>query len=219
MNSFILITKDSHKRKAYIASFCAENNISTFDQIILQTENPTIGIEMIRDMQKGIPFKPLKGEKRSITIENAQLLTPEAQNALLKLLEEPPLHTFFFLSADSDTTFLPTILSRCTVVTLQEEDTSLTIAREEELLRDFQALTQHNSGLQLALAEELSSDKEKAKEWLEHMILFLHQKMLNNPEKSRKVATILKHLQDTYTTSKTTNTNLRLLLEHAFLTI
>lgn len=217
MNSFILISQDQTKRKAYIEDFCAKESISPFDQTVIQTDTPSIGIEVIRDMQKTLYFKPLKGEKKLITIENAHTLTTEAQNALLKILEEPPVHTHFFLSASVSNAFLPTILSRCKLILLEEEKEQIPEETEQQLLNDFQSLTQENVPFKLYLAEKLSSDKEKAKEWLSIMIHILHKKLLENPQESREVARVLEKLQEAYTLMQTTNVNLRLLLEHTFL--
>ncbi len=219
MNSFILIAKDPTKRKEYLDEFCTKQKISPFDLTTITPDTPSIGIEIIRDMQKHIHFKPLKGEKKLIVIEQAQSLTSEAQNALLKILEEPPLHTYFFLSATSDDAFLPTVLSRCKVITLEDEEEHITEETEEAFLHIFQNLTHDTIAFKLSLAEKVSSDKSKAKEWLENMITILRKKMLKNPEEGREVVLVLEKLQEAHTIMQTTNVNLRLLLEHTFLTI
>jgi DNA polymerase-3 subunit delta' len=54
-----------------------------------------------------------------VLIEHAQGLTTEAQNAYLKLLEEPPADTIMILTADSPRSLLPTILSRMQVITVR----------------------------------------------------------------------------------------------------
>lgn len=219
MNSFILASQNPEKRKVYIEKFCLEEKVSPFDRSTIQTENPSIGIEIIRDLQKTLYLKPLKGEKKIILIENAQTLTIEAQNALLKILEEPPLHTYFFLSATSANAFLPTILSRCKIIKLEEEKTAIPEEKEQEYLSDFQQIIEGLIGPKLFLAEKLASDKTKTQVWLEEMIEVLHKKMLKNPEESREVADVLEKLQEAYKIFQTTNVNLRLLLEHTFITM
>ncbi len=59
-----------------------------------------------------------------ICILHADLMNPQAQNALLKMLEEPPERTFFILAVEQAAPLLPTILSRCRRI-------------------DFQAISQH----------------------------------------------------------------------------
>ena len=219
MNSYILIAKDQKNREEYIEKFCLKNKISPFDQMVISSETPSIGIEVIRDMQKHVFFKPVKGEKRIIIFENAHTLTIEAQNALLKVLEEPPIHTYFFLSAATDASFLPTIFSRCRKIHLEEEKTEISEEEKKEFLDTYRALSQDNISFKLSLAETLSADKEKAREYLVALITLLHEKLLKTPEESRKVANVIEKLQGAYTLIQTTNVNLRLLLEHTFLNI
>lgn len=217
MNSFILVSKDETKRNDYIDTFVKDNTISPFDKTVIQSDTASIGIELIRDMQKSIYFKPLKGEKKMFVIENAHTITMEAQNALLKVLEEPPLHTYFFLSAQNENAFLPTILSRCKLIVLEEEKPLISEEKEQEYATNFQQLTQGSIASRLAFAEKLASDKTKTQEWIEEMIYMLHRKMLENPQESREVVHFLTRLQEAYKLSQTTNVNLRLLLEHTFL--
>ncbi len=219
MNSFIIIAKNPNNRKNYIDTFSTKEHISPFDQTVISTETSSIGIEMIRDMQKTLYFKPLKGEKKLIVFENAQTLTPEAQNALLKILEEPPLHTYFFLSSSTSNAFLPTILSRCKLLVLQEETKDIEEETQQAFITQYQQLIQEDISYKLALAETLSSDKQKAQEWLETMIQIVHKKLLENLHESGEVARVLQQFQEAYTILQTTNVNLRLLLEHTFLTI
>ncbi len=80
----------------------------------LRPENNVIAIETIRDLQYFLRLKTLGKSKlrRAIVIEDAQAMTTEAQNALLKLLEEPPQDTVFILTAVSVSALLPTTASR-----------------------------------------------------------------------------------------------------------
>src|SRR5579859_4575763 len=120
MTTFLILAKDQTSREAYATMLAKERNINSFDISYLETKG-SIGITDIRNFQKQIIFKPLKGENKAAIIKDAQNLTIEAQNALLKTLEEPPAHTYIFLTAESTNTFLATILSRTSIVHLQEE--------------------------------------------------------------------------------------------------
>lgn len=73
-----------------------------------------IPIEAVRTMISGLTLKVPTSKKigRVIIIENAQDLSGEAQNALLKQLEEPPDGTVFILTSPSEQAILPTVLSR-----------------------------------------------------------------------------------------------------------
>ena len=82
--------------------------------IIQPDEKGTISIEAIRELQHLVRLKTLGSGtiRRAILIEHAERLTVEAQNAYLKLLEEPPADTLLVLTADSKRSLLPTIISR-----------------------------------------------------------------------------------------------------------
>ena len=72
-----------------------------------------ISISQIREMGLAISSKPNEARFRMVLILNADLMNIQAQNALLKMLEEPPEKTFFILIATKISLFLPTIISRC----------------------------------------------------------------------------------------------------------
>ena len=79
----------------------------------LRPEKRTIGVEEIRDLIDYLSLRPYEGGRHIAIVEQADRLTPSAQNALLKTLESPPGDAMFFLVADSDGALLPTIRSRC----------------------------------------------------------------------------------------------------------
>ncbi len=71
------------------------------------------GIDEIRDLREKVKFMPTGGGTKVYIIDEVHMLTPEAFNALLKMLEEPPLHVVFILATTEPHKILPTILSRC----------------------------------------------------------------------------------------------------------
>ena len=78
----------------------------------------TIKTETVRALVDTLASAPLEGRRRAVVIENAERLTPAAQNVLLKTIEEVDGSTWFFLTADSLSAILPTILSRCRICRL-----------------------------------------------------------------------------------------------------
>lgn len=79
----------------------------------IEPAGTTLKIEQVRNIQKEVKLKPFEGGKKVFIISQAESLTGQAANSLLKTLEEPPEHTVFILVADNPYTLLPTILSRC----------------------------------------------------------------------------------------------------------
>ena len=69
-------------------------------------------------MQRTASLKPFEGTNRVFIIEDAALLTTEAANCLLKILEEPPAAVTFILLAATEHVLLPTVVSRCQKVEL-----------------------------------------------------------------------------------------------------
>lgn len=83
-------------------------------------EKQTISIEVIRELQKAVKLRTTGRQtiRRVILIESADAMTTEAQNALLKLLEEPPVDTVIILTSSNPQQLLPTIRSRVQILTI-----------------------------------------------------------------------------------------------------
>lgn len=80
------------------------------------TEKTSITIKQIQDLRT--PLSISTRLPRLVWIEEANLMTTPAQNALLKLLEEPPVNTSFYLTCQSASMLLPTVRSRCQTISL-----------------------------------------------------------------------------------------------------
>ena len=85
-------------------------------------EYAPLGVDMIRAMHADVYVAPNDCEKKVYIIEEAHLMTTQAQNALLLILEEPPSYVQFLLLSDSADALLETIRSRAPVLRLQPID-------------------------------------------------------------------------------------------------
>lgn len=87
---------------------------------VIAPTNGTISIDAIRELQKFLQLKTAGAAplRRAVLIEHAGALTTEAQNAYLKLLEEPPADTLLALTAATPRELLPTITSRVQTITV-----------------------------------------------------------------------------------------------------
>lgn len=94
------------------------NNHPDFLQI--EPENNTIKIERIRNMQEEISVKPIASNKKVFLIVNSDCMTKEAQNCLLKTLEEPPEYATIILTTSNESKLLNTIKSRCMKIPFQK---------------------------------------------------------------------------------------------------
>jgi DNA polymerase-3 subunit gamma/tau len=70
-------------------------------------------VDQIRELRENVRFAPVKGRYKIYIIDEVHMLTPQAFNALLKTLEEPPAHVIFVFATTEPHKVLPTILSRC----------------------------------------------------------------------------------------------------------
>ena len=88
--------------------------VKTGNPDVLDLELPTLGIDEARDLSTWA-YKKSFGE-RKIAVISASSFTTEAQNALLKLFEEPPQNTYFFVILENASSVLPTLLSRMRIL-------------------------------------------------------------------------------------------------------
>ena len=76
-------------------------------------------IDEVREIKESLWLAPNESEQKVYVLLNIENMTQEAQNALLKSLEEPPAHARFILTCDNRRSLLDTIISRSTVYTLE----------------------------------------------------------------------------------------------------
>ena len=103
--------------KEYSKIILSSNDIiNNPDFLCIEPDGNSIKIEQIRNLQKEIQEKPIISNKKVYIIDDADLMTKEAQNCLLKTLEEPPEFAVIILIGSNENAFLPTIKSRCMIL-------------------------------------------------------------------------------------------------------
>jgi len=109
------------------------------DLMILPSDGTSLKIDQIRALQHEAALTPYYGERRVFIIEEAERLTTQAANSLLKILEEPPPGTIFILTASSAHVLPPTVVSRCWLVPFHplsfQALTNFLVARDVEPVR------------------------------------------------------------------------------------
>ena len=87
---------------------------------IIEQDSGTIKIDQIRKMQEEISQKPIVSGKKVYIIRDCDLMTVEAQNCLLKTLEEPPEYAVIILTTSNESRILTTVKSRCLKIMFEQ---------------------------------------------------------------------------------------------------
>ena len=140
----------------------------------------SIKIDEIRALQDKVIEKPITSEKKVYVINNAENMTIEAQNCLLKTLEEPPEFVTIILVTNNENSILTTIKSRCTKFLFSEEKVS-DLTEEEKSSYDalekiFGHVEDYLSIDLLGQIDELYGDKEHILEKLDFINMILINK-------------------------------------------
>ena len=129
-------------------------------------------IEAIRSIKKFLSQTPYQHQSKIIIIENAHSLQPEAQNALLKMLEEPGENNYFFLTTNQPNQLLSTIVSRCH----QIKDSSTDPISDSPLLKSKPDIKDN-----LSITDSLIISKEEALSYLQNQLRLYHQLLIDQP--------------------------------------
>lgn len=139
-------------------------------------------IETVREVREDVFILPNEAPYKAYLLLNAQSMSPQAQNALLKVLEEPPAYAVFLLTCDSKTKMLPTILSRVTTFTLDAPAQELTAAagKKEQKANDLadqmaRAVAAASEFPLLSLTGKLEKDKDLTALCLVRMTLIFRE--------------------------------------------
>ena len=159
--------------------------------------NESIKIDEIRELQDRIIEKPITSSKKVYVINNAEKMTVEAQNCLLKTLEEPPEFVTIILVSNNENTLLTTIKSRCTKIAFTEENTKeLTEeekARYEELEKIFGNIEKYLSIDLLNNLDVLYKDKDNIFENLD----FINQILIKKARENIKYLDYIDYVEET----------------------
>lgn len=113
---------DLEKRPCGHCSHCRRLQQGIYsDWFILEPQGAsrTLRIEQIRQLQSDVGGKPLEGRMKVVLLQEAHRMNEQSQNCLLKTLEEPPENTLLLLTTDKPQGLLPTILSRCQMLSFE----------------------------------------------------------------------------------------------------
>lgn len=139
-HAYLLSGNEHRGRNALVHDFYAavngaSANLSDFHEIEPESKSRKILVEQIRTLEGALRMRAASASLKFGIVNEADRLMPQAANAFLKTLEEPPLHCILFLLTDLPEALLETIRSRCIQVSLKEPN-SLVLTEEERNLLD-----------------------------------------------------------------------------------
>lgn len=115
MHAYLVIGGTETERQRHITDKLSGWQVADFDQILLGSEDQGIGIADVRAFIKRLSLTPQYSEFSVGIIRSGHRLTADAQQALLKTLEEPPPHVKIIIESAVIGNLLSTVVSRCTV--------------------------------------------------------------------------------------------------------
>ena len=136
MHAYLLTGGSKEDRAKYLNDLLTPKT----ELIHVINEKTSIAIKQIQDLN--IPLSIAARIPRIVWIEESNLMTAPSQNALLKMLEEPPANTTFYLTCQSQMTMLPTIRSRAKAISLENTQ----IKEDPKILADLKLVMAMTAG-------------------------------------------------------------------------
>lgn len=207
MHAFLFIGTTANIRQQKIQARITGWNISPFDVITLAPKEEHISIDEVRELKRRLTLTPMKSDYMIGIIYQAKSMTIEAQNAILKLLEEPPPRVRLFIESENTNMLLPTIVSRCEVVRVSG-------VKDVPVQIPLAALMNAAIGERLTMLDAYTKDRVQAKSFVEEA-LASGETMLHSGGDVSTVAVLLRRLM-TAQAQLSVNCNPRLVLDRAF---
>lgn len=180
----------------------------------VNTDDSPLGIQEVRSLINELSYSV--SILRTVIIQNIDKSSVEAQNALLKTLEEPPNKTLFLITARQVSSVLPTIRSRCIEIYLQDDlNDQINKSTDHKTYELLEKITQSNYGEGLQLVESVQEREEAISlisNWLSHVL-----STESNPSKRVKLLSKFRetqHFLESGVNVKLTMGNLAIQLSH-----
>lgn len=206
----LLISPSPDKRIEEIEKVLSSFGITkNHPDLLYFPQDAKLGVEQARKIKLHFSLKPYRAKGRAVVLEDAANLTVEAQNALLKTLEEPPPEAILILGTASDVKLLPTILSRCEIVRLQVTAGPRRGGQQEiNYTKEIEMLLSAKIDERFVYIEKL---KEKG-EFLQALVGYFHQNLSSHIKDREFLAELL-----TAEERSNQNVNIRAILEYLML--
>lgn len=136
--------------RSFVKGLQKSSSTTLHDCKIIDTKGKSIGVDLIREkLVEDTIIAPFSKPYKIYLIYHAEKLTPQAQNAMLKTLEEPPSYVVIILLVNDETKILPTVKSRCVQLRFVAPPEEQSI----EFLMKRQNLTREQASLMVKLSD------------------------------------------------------------------
>ena len=183
------------------------SQLNSVDIHVVEPDSVTLNlkIDQIRELVAESSFAPSELKKRIFIVKNAERMTDEAGNSILKVLEEPPKYLLFILTASDSSSVLPTILSRCTEIKFRDIPKDIIF---DWLLKN-KMTDEENAKLissiafgSIGVAEEYAKDPKKLEKRISFLDILTNIEKYSSFEISAKTSNLCSSLSDFFEINK-----------------
>ncbi|MDZ7587198.1 MAG: hypothetical protein U0946_05545 [Patescibacteria group bacterium] len=212
LHAILIISPDAHQALV-LAKKLSQSDLTPQPDVCIIEAEPSISIQKVKKIEKFLSQKPFQAKQKIVFIPQAELLTLPAQNALLKILEEPPAHSLIILVSSHQNQLLPTIISRCEIHPLIFNSS---LDPEFMTLQNniYSAISNQSIGQKINFISQYSGSKISAIEFCTNQLKYLRYLMLT--KKQFVLLPIIKALTQAITRLNQ-NLNPKLVLENLIL--
>lgn len=222
MQTIIIIGTNNEAKQRAVERYLTTWGISPFDRITPESDTPSIGIAQMRSFAKRLSLKPQIGTNVAGIIMEGEKLTVEAQQAMLKTFEEPPMHAFLILCVPNTARLLPTIISRCICNYLPNTPSASGSQKTNPRIKELQDVLRMSLGKRLHYLSTIGTTKDDQLHWIHETILALRDEITSpndvSSEYTRQFSYLLHELIEAKKYSEN-NIHIGLYLDHIFLSL
>lgn len=189
-HAYLVVSKNTEYAYSQVREFVErildsndlQNNVDY--RLIESEDGKSIKINQIRDLQNDVAIKPLKSNKKIYVILDADKMNEQAQNCILKTLEEPPIYVSIFLITSFPEKLIDTVNSRVKRVKIDGENEIKEFDKVRSFIDNFYNISETDK---LKFADYFVENKDDFRDILKYMIVYYHeliQKILSSEQKS-----------------------------------
>lgn len=179
----LIIHPEIEKREQHIQKLIANLGFETnHPDLMWFGQDEKLGIEQAKKIKNFLKLKPFKAQGQMIVITSAEKLTTDAQNALLKTLEEHASGVNLVLGTPAEDILLPTLISRCEVIHLHGEDKEIDPKKLEKLYKQIENLETAAVAERFKFIEKLEDKESFLQALIQYYRKKLHSKKSNDSD-------------------------------------